>query len=278
MSFDVIEGSARSAGPVRLFRFHVDQTRLFRYTDNDKDVEFGDETFVAIPISSPDISNMTLLDTNPYEITMPKTADLAVYLRGYPPSFAMRAEVFVMHPEASVQERRRVFVGKIMGLSTRDAEAIISCDTLDSSFRNPGLRRTYQRQCPHVLYGPACRAVKNPLTLNVLPLSAGINTLALASLPPSVVPEQFLGGQAEWQVQDGRVVRKIIQAYRDDTTLRLALAGPADSATIGGPVSLLRGCDRTEESCTTRFNNILNYGGQPWIPLENPIQSISTFL
>ncbi len=278
MGFVEVEGSTRRAGPIRLYRFQVNQTRFFRYTDNDRDMPFGDELFEAIPIGSPDVSNTTLLENTPYDITLPKVAGLAEYLKSYPPSFVMRAEVFMMHPEAAPHERRRVFVGKIIGVSTKGAEAIISCDTLDSSFRNPGLRRTYQRQCPHVLYGPACKAPKVSLDLVVLPLTAGVNTLALANLPPAINPAFYLGGQVEWAIPDGRVVRTIIQSYRDGTTMRLALAGPADTALPGTTVSLYKGCDRTEASCTQRFDNILNYGGQPWIPLENPIQSVSTFL
>jgi hypothetical protein len=278
MSFIDAERSTRRGGPIRLFRFQVDENEYYRYTDSEKDVFFGDEVFLATPISSPDIANTTLLDNGTYDITLPKQSGLAEYLKGYPPSFVMRAEVFSMHPEAGTQERRRVFVGKIVAVSTKGAEATIACDTLDSSFRNPGLRRTYQRQCPHVLYGPACKAPMTPMILPVLPLTAGINTLALGDLPPSADPAQYLGGIAEWDIPVGRIVRKIITAYRDGTTIRLALAGPANTAVVGGSVSLYKGCERTEDSCTTRFNNILNYGGQPWIPLENPVQSISTYL
>jgi uncharacterized phage protein (TIGR02218 family) len=278
MGFVEVEGSTRRAGPIRLFRFQVDQNRFFRYTDNDRDVQFDDETFTAIPIDSPDTSSTTLLENDTYEITMPKVADMAEYLKAYPPSFVMRAEVFMLHPERAPEDRRRVFIGKIVGVSTRGAEAIVSCDTLDSSFRNPGLRRTYQRQCPHVLYGPACRAAKVPLDLVVLPLTAGINTLALEDFPVSEDAAHYLGGQIEWSIPDGKVVRNIIQSYRDGTSLRLALAGPANTALPGSTVSIFKGCERTEESCTERFDNILNYGGQPWIPLENPIQSISTYL
>lgn len=278
MGFVETEGSTRRAGPIRLYRFQVDQFKFFRFTDNDKDFFYGDEIFTAIPISSPDVANTTLLENNPYEVTLPKRCDLAEYLKQYPPSFVMRAEVFMVHPETAPNDRRRVFVGKIINVSTRGAEATISCDTLDSAFRNPGLRRTYQRQCPHVLYGPACRAPKIALDLVVLPLTAGPNTLALADVPVSVNPAHYLGGQVEWPVVDGRVVRTIIQAFRDGTTLRISVAGPTGSAAPGSTVSLFKGCDRTEDSCTQRFDNILNYGGQPWIPLENPVQSISTYL
>lgn len=276
--FEDAEASAYRGGTITLYRFQVDETKFFRYTDSEKDYTYDEEVFTAIPISSGDVTSTTLLDANPYEINVPKTCDLAEFLKGYPPSYVMRAEVFLLHPEMAANDRRRVFVGKLIGISTKGAEAVILADTMDSSFRNPGLRRTYQRQCPHVLYGPQCHAVKVALPLVVLPLSAGLNTLALDGFPIEDNPDFYIGGQAEWVVPFGRVVRNIIGAYRDVSTIRLSLAGPADTAEIGGSVSIYRGCERTEASCTTRFNNILNYGGQPWIPLKNPIQSIATYL
>lgn len=278
MSYDDGETSSFKGGTITLYRFQVNVNRFFRYTDSEKDFVFGDEVFEAFPISSSDVTNTSLLDRTPYEIKVPKTLPLANFLKEFPPSYVMRAEVFLVHPELAPDERQRIFVGKLTGISTKGPEGLIICDTMDSSFRNPGLRRTYQRQCPHVLYGPACKAAKTALGLEVLPLSAGLNTLALGDFPIAEDPASYLGGTAEWDVEDGKVVRNIIGAYRDVDTLRLSLAGPASSAEPGSIVAVYKGCERTEASCGDRFGNILNYGGQPWIPLENPIGSISTFL
>ncbi len=283
MSYDDGETSSFRGGTITLYRFQVNVNRFFRYTDSEKDFvwnegETDEEVFEAQPISSTDVTSTSLLDRTPYEIKVPKALPLAEYLKEFPPSYVMRAEVFLVHPELAPDERQRVFVGKLTGISTKGPEGLIICDTMDSSFRNPGLRRTYQRQCPHVLYGPACKATKTALGLEVLPLSAGPNTLALDAFPVSSDPTHYLGGTVEWDIDDGKVVRNIIGAYRDVDTLRLSLAGPAGSAEVGGIVAVYKGCERTENSCSVRFDNILNYGGQPWIPLENPIQSISTFL
>ena len=35
-------------------------------------------------------------------------------------------------------------------------------------------------------------------------------------------------------------------------------------------IRIYPGCDRTKETCQSKFNNLNNYGGFPFIPLKNP--------
>ena len=48
---------------------------------------------------------------------------------------------------------------------------------------------------------------------------------------------------------------------------KLLLAIPLDSAPpVGTRVSLREGCDRTLETCATRFANAINFQGEPFLP------------
>ena len=54
----------------------------------------------------------------------------------------------------------------------------------------------------------------------------------------------------------------------------LTLANPCALA-VSDAVTLYPGCARNRETCKNKFNNILNFGGWPWIPLRNPFDGRS---
>jgi hypothetical protein len=79
---------------------------------------------------------------------------------------------------------------------------------------------------------------------------------------------KYIGGIAEWMVADGRIERRSIVRRNGDV---LTFAADARGLLPGGTVSLVLGCDHTMDDCRQVHNNILNFGGQPEIPLTNPV-------
>jgi hypothetical protein len=64
----------------------------------------------------------------------------------------------------------------------------------------------------------------------------------------------------------GNSVRTITSHSGDNLTLTAAL----DSATVGDAVTMNIGCDKSMTACNLWHNNILNYGGEPYISSKNP--------
>jgi len=49
------------------------------------------------------------------------------------------------------------------------------------------------------------------------------------------------------------------------------LTGPTPELPVGGPFEISLGCNHQVSDCEFLHLNILNYGGQPFIPLKSPI-------
>ena len=60
----------------------------------------------------------------------------------------------------------------------------------------------------------------------------------------------------------------VLQIY--ETTLTLFNVFPKDYISLGDDVIAYAGCDKLNSTCHTKFNNIVNFGGFPFIPSDNP--------
>ena len=54
----------------------------------------------------------------------------------------------------------------------------------------------------------------------------------------------------------------------EGNSITIAYSFLQENVTTGTQVSLIRGCDKTKETCKSRFNNLKNFSGFPSIPWE----------
>lgn len=147
-------------------------------------------------------------------------------------------------------------------MEVADDAARIRCESAQVSLKRIGLRRLYSRACSHVLYSAACGATPISATAEVI-RSEG-RQVELASLPPEVAG-MLAGG---W-LQTPAGARHMIVS---ESTAGVELLYPVGLA-AGMSVTLTAGCDHSMSTCHSRFGNLANYGGFPFIPSKNPFST-----
>jgi hypothetical protein len=158
--------------------------------------------------------------------------------------------------------------GRVKGLRFSGSEAIISCDPLGTAVRRIGLHRPAQRQCPHALYEIGCNLAGASFSATGSLLSyvgSAVTSSVFATQPNG----WWVGGKI---VLDG-VLRFIVDHTTDTVTLSSGIPGLAQNAGF----VVYPGCDHTPVTCSTKFSNVLNYGGAPWWPSKNPFTGDSAF-
>lgn len=283
MSYAETETSVAEGSPVHLVlvRYGPEASSHYGFTDHERDIVYFEPTvgqevvFKAVPMDVDEIrSNGTLQDANT-EVRIDGDVELVKLFRLYPPSQTVSVFIREGHADDPDGQFLLKFSGRIIGYSEPNDSTSFTCESIASSMRRNGLRRNYQYGCPHVLYGPSCRASK-PANTIAIPAVAATNGAATVELPVGWAADyvRYQGGIAEWaRADDGRKeYRTILRASATD----VILAGPAFGVAAGTVLSLSRGCKHTMDDCYL-FDNILNYGGQPWIPLRNPIGIVNNF-
>lgn len=138
----------------------------------------------------------------------------------------------------------------------------LSCETAVARMERRGLARCYQLTCPHTLYSPQCRANLSSFAHTVAVTAIDGLTVTVAQ---SFADNYFAAGQA--RTLDGK--RRYITGNAG-TSITLDRAMPLN---VGAALTLYAGCDKTRATCQSKFNNIDNFGGFPWLPTTDPFRS-----
>ncbi|MER9524079.1 phage BR0599 family protein [Mesorhizobium sp. M0292] len=244
-----------------------------------------DVDFIPWPIKNSDISHDGTLDKSDITVTMALGhPDMDTMFLAYPPSQVVNLTIFEGHigDEVTGENFPASWMGRIVSGAYNDTnEQLLSCVPVSTKIKQPGLRRNYQIGCPHVLFGPQCRASKSAATVVRSVVSVTRNKITLSSALAN--ENRYVGGLLEWANSDnGRKELRTISFVRADG-LEVMVRGIARGLAEGTSLSVIRGCNRQMSGCALHTDsvaggsNIHNYGGQPFIPLENPLSQKNQF-
>ncbi|QNP78415.1 phage BR0599 family protein [Agrobacterium tumefaciens] len=296
MSFDQRENSRYSGTPVSLYLIQGAENSdeggnigPFGFNNGEEIInrkigvnDLGQDIilpFYPWPIKNSAITHDGTLDKSDVTISMSLGSEIDQLFLAYPPSQVVNLTIFEGHVGDPVTEENypAIWLGRILGSTYKKNELELSCQPVSTSLKRPGLRRNYQIGCPHVLYGSQCRASRAAATVARSVGSVTRNRVMVDGW----LGAQFglyVGGLLEWINSDTgvRELRTIANVLNDSGTSVIVIRGIARGLAAGTQLSVIRGCNRQMSGCN-QHNNIQNYGGQPFIPLENPLSSKNQF-
>jgi hypothetical protein len=275
MSFAAKEESRYQGRPCNLFliRYGEGPNSYYAYTDAAKKLIVDGITYLPVSIQRGNIVVKGSMDKAALEVRMSLSLDVAELFRVYPPAQVVSLTISQGHLSDPDAQFLVIWSGRIIAAKREPPELILTCEPIRTSMKRLGLRRHYQFSCPHVLFGEWCRASKAAATSNAIVSSISGTKLTLVpgwALRPT---SEYLGGMVEWENEVGDLeVRTIIRVATNVVTLSGSLRGIAG----GTNLRMIRGCSRDILGCESH-NNILNFGGCPYIPMKNPVGRANQF-
>lgn len=270
MTYSSFETSAESGTPVEVFEFTAGASSFF-YTTAEDSQTIGAQVYTPVQGFERG-SNAEGADKRESDFTvqLPTTDPLASLFTGVLPGFRIRIQVRRFHrddlPTPEVVEVFDGFVetakfsegGKLTTLISRTALASVGHSIP---------RRAYQSACNHVLYNadtckvddtdPAYRASALSITSqvgNVLTVTAGLSGVYADGFMNSGFVEVI--GVADY---------RLILSHAGNV---LELHTPFTTAPA--TVNVFAGCAHTMAVCVSKFDNGINYGGFPFVPVKDP--------
>lgn len=272
MAFVPKESSQAEGEPVELyyFTYGTEPDAFHAYTDAEEDVEYLGVTYRAVPIQRENYSSTGSLDKTAMRVRAERENEIAKLFKLYPPSQPVVLTIRQGHLNDLDAEFLVIWSGRILGSERDEDEAIFTVEPTSTSMKRNGLRRNYQLSCPHALYGDQCGANKVLATSDVPILTLTATRLTFAVAWTALDVSKFVGGIVQWDGQFGPEYRTILRTNNVDT---LVLNGPTTGLNVGDTVAVSLGCNHQIGDCQALHANAQNFGGQPWIPLENPIRT-----
>lgn len=277
MAYNDYETSLDRGQPVHLFEFTygvVDDVPLrYTYTDAEVEIVHGGITYTPLAIRlTSDLKTPGKAERNEVQVEAPRTCEAAQLFVGFPTARVVGLKIREGHvPNAddpvgwdAGENFPVVWVGRVLEPVNDGPTTTFNCESAAASMRRIGLRRQYSWACPLVLYGPRCGASKAAATTPATVTLVNGNKLTLSG---TWAPLNYLGGLVEWTGDHGPESRTIKAVSGQVFTLD----GPARFLAAGDSVNVILGCPHTLAACGALHGNAQNYGGQPWIPTENPV-------
>lgn len=269
MPFTPEEISLYDGTPVELYYFRSDDAQeQWAFTSGDSVVVDGVLRYNPVPISRTGLQSSTGEAQGQIRVTLPADDPLVKKFIAYLPERQVLLTILQFHRSDAGFERIPVFIGTVNSVDFENGEAVLSCQPVTKGLTRSVPWQSYKALCNWPLYGPGCGVLRTAFQ-TALPtgpqfVSGDIvrdNAFSLLS------NGWFANGYIE--VVETRETRFILS----HTTNELRIIYPLTSYVEGMEVRAYAGCDRTEGTCRTKFNNIENYLGFNRVPQINPFNT-----
>lgn len=288
MTYATYEESRDDGLPVQayLFRYGPEEGQFYAYTSHtqelviDHGAPLGEIAYTAIPSQRDAITSNGTLDKSAIRISFDVGTELAELFRVYPPSEVVTLTIFEGHIEDPDGEFNVIWAGRIVAAGREHGELALSGEPVSTQMRRPGLRRHYQYGCPHALYMgvegmPGCHANKAAATVvGTVDSIAGTAITLDAGWEGALPPAKFLRGMLEWTNDGGSTEQRTIIRIAGNV---LTLSGIPRDLEASDSVNIVLGCNHKafapDGDCEVLHDVLPDYGGQPWIPIKNVINT-----
>lgn len=254
MTFEQAE-IASGAKPVECYLFQTADT-VWRYTSAASNVVIGEDTYVAVAIGR---KNLELNDESAKQslgIECGRDLPLLNVFIDMP----ITVTIYRVYGDVSAV----IWKGRVITKSFAGERGTINCESVFTSMKRPGLRRKYQILCPHVLFGSGCNVSRDTYAVSCVVVSA---------TGTSVVVDTVGGHPNQWFkagfLRSGNQYRTINSQSGTTLTMDRPMDVEPDDA-----LTIFPGCQHTMAECADKFDNLINYGGWPWIPAINPFSDL----
>jgi uncharacterized phage protein (TIGR02218 family) len=273
MTFLSLETSVESSQPVELYEFTYQGITQY-FTSSDSIVTIGPINYIPTQIARSEILNSGEIGKNNLTLNCPDQFTISELFGAGPPEDIVTLVVKrVQYADLDVTQVEIIWIGRITAVSWPPLRSEITCESVFTSLRQAGVRRTYSVNCTFALYGLEC-------TVNLLAFTTTVtvdnqvgnilNGAAFASKPNG----WWAGGRIIWQNSPGLYVKRGIKNH-SGSQIEITFAMP--NFPNGTAVQIAPGCDHSFATCQSKFANGLNYGGYPYMMNKNPWGNASVF-
>lgn len=270
MTFSTIEESTELGEPIELYTFNFGGTDIHRFTNHDVDVTFGPSLYTSESMKRTEVQASSEDEVNSLEITMPSSNVIPSRYISTVPGKRGLVTIIKTHVDelGGTEESVEIFQGFITAVNfDGQFTSKLKCKPASSVFKRPGPRFQYTSLCNHILFDARCKLNRLSFKFDGLVAASVSGTITVNGAGGfDADPDYFKGGYAEFPVGSGNDFRLILEQTGDDMRLLL----PFSEAIVGQQISLFAGCSHDVDICDTKFSNVENFGGFPFVPSKNP--------
>jgi uncharacterized phage protein (TIGR02218 family) len=245
----------------------ITPSQTYYYTSYQADVVFLTKTYLKRPISRGELSFSEKLRAVKVKISAPLDTPFLAYLASFPPD---QTVVKITRVFIGTSDYVQLFQGHIIGITIENRVASAECESETRLLRNKVPKVLFQAWCNHMLFDSSCG-------LNEADYGEEIEVDSLES-PNRIVSAQlgafdenfFALGYIRFS-NDIRFIENHYTPTGGSVPTHLKIQLPFKDLEAGDKIICYPGCDKSYETCQTKFNNLANRLAFDNIPSSNPV-------
>lgn len=262
MSYIATDRSVQDGEPIYKFHFAIGSSN-FRFTSVAFEVSDSNGTYTPVAIRASEVNQTSDLAKGTLSVTLPRTNSLAAEFLGKVPEQTTSLTIYRGFSETDNVNDQVWWKGRVIS-ATADGDLVkLDCENVFTSMRRPGLRARFQKGCRHALYSEACGVDQSSFQDSVS--ITGVTDLTVTISGGSSADGYYAGGV----IEVGGAKRYVLKHQGSVLTLFY----PFNDLSVPTSATVSPGCAHNVEACRDKFNNLLNYGGFPYIPSKNPFRN-----
>jgi uncharacterized phage protein (TIGR02218 family) len=258
--------------PVELYHIWTAYDHWY-YTNSDLPVTYGVNTYVPAVLSRGALEKDSQLQATKVTISFAYLQEaVAEYIAENSVDLTWISIMRVFRDQTPV-EAAVIFIGHIGDITFKGQQGQVDCVGFEFFLSKPIPGYRYQPQCNWKVFDSRCQLVAASYTVEYSIVAVSDDGLAFQI--DSNVPwteAVYYGGQVwrYYQTEPGGVyhIEKRMIAWANVNAFGLRFK--FRTLNVGDTIYISPGCDGTIGRCIW-FNNIINFGGFPFIPLDNPV-------
>ena len=234
------------------------------FTDLDRDIVFASLTYLSIAGFTP--SSVETKDN----FSVDNVEVQGMFQTGYitaPDLLAGKydfaeVEIFIVNYMDISQGRMLLRRGRLGEVTMQKDTFIAELRGLAESLQQT-IGELYQPSCRAILGDSECKKVLTSFTFTgtVTTVSSG---LIFTSNALTQAAGYFTGGQITWTSGNNNGLKMEVKEFANKQVV-LAQAMPY-AIQVSSSFQIIAGCDKTHQTCISKFNNIINFRGEPFVP------------
>lgn len=266
MSYESLEESVSDSQPIECYKFIGSHGKAYLYTSANMSVTLGGQRYIPVPVTRSRVKTATNEDSDvtlELEIPFDTQVCLDYAYAQVPPKLEL--EVYRKQGRGDAGDYVLYWSGSVRGFDVRGRIASISVPSSASLVLSTSVPNVYfQAPCNHVLYNSRCGVSADSNKVDRTVTSSSSQSITLNSSAGTT--GDFKAGE----IVNNRSLERRLILDNDGTAITIGF--PFFDIRPGDSVTLYKGCDHTFSTCNSKFSNIINFGGFPHVPADNPFE------
>jgi uncharacterized phage protein (TIGR02218 family) len=269
----IAQETAIERKPVELYHIWTEYDNWY-YVNSDMPILYGGNTYVPAVLARGSLEKDGQLNSTKLTVSFAYIQEAVVeYIAENSVDLTWISIMRVFQDQVPI-EASVIFIGHIRDISFKGQQGQATCVGFEYFLNRPIPRYRYQPQCNWKLFDARCQLVRNDYTVQYWVTAVSSDGLAFTTTAlPTYLKDRYPGGQVwrYYQTEPGGVyhIEKRMIVSLDDNA-NWGIRFKMKSLLAGDSIYISPGCDGVVTTCQW-YGNIVNFGGFPYIPLDNPV-------